>query len=124
MDTAQNKISRLDRSIARGGESVTIERLTTDPTTGASSVAMSIVVPAWIRSSEPQDLLSSEARDMQVVISSTVILAPMFGSPAVAYGLPLKDDRIIIQGNNANIEDVMPIYYGGTLVRVNLVARG
>lgn len=124
MSSAIEKIARLDRSIARTGETITIERLTTDATTGASVVNKSVNVPAWIRSSEPQDLTAPNVKDIQVVISSTAIMAATIGSPPEAFGLPIKDDRVLVQGFSANIEDIMPIYYGGTLVRVNLVVRG
>lgn len=123
-DTAQAKIDRLNRSIARGGESITIERLATNNTTGASVVEMSVATPAWIRSSEPQDLTAAGVKDIKIIISPTSIMAATIGSPPTAFGLPLKDDRILLQGFSANIEDLMPIYYQGTLVRVNIVARG
>lgn len=124
MDSAQNKIARLERSIARTGESVVIERLNTDPNTGASEIVKSVSVPAWIRSSHPQDLLDNEARNIRLVIGPTEILAPTAGSPPEAFGLPQRDDRIILQGFVGNLEQIAPIYYGGVLVRINMVARG
>jgi hypothetical protein len=125
MDTAGGKIARLERSIGRTGESIVLERLATDPTTGASVVVMSVVLPAWVRSSEPQDLLAGDGvRDIRIVVSPTILMEASIGSPPMAFGLPQRDDRIIVQGSSANIQDIMPIYWGGALVRVNLLARG
>lgn len=124
MDNAQNKIDRLERSIAREGETVTLERLSVDPTTGIQVIELSIVVPAWVRSSIPQDLIDNEARDMKVVISPRLLLAETVGSPPQAFGIPQRDDRIIIQGSSANIQQVDPIYYGGVPVRINMICRG
>lgn len=125
MDTAENKIARLEASIARAGEVVTFERLNTDPTTGVSTVEMVVSdVPAWIRSSAPQDLIDSEAKNMRVVVSPTRLLEPVVGSPPAAFGIPQRDDRIIIQGSPANVQQIDPIYYGGILVRINLLCRG
>lgn len=124
METAPTKIARLERSIARTGETVTLERLSTDPTTGASVVLMSLTLPAHVRASQPQDLLDNEARDIAVILSPTLLLAASIGSPPVAYGLPQRDDRVTVQGAPANVQTVMPLYYTGQLVRVNLLCRG
>lgn len=124
MDTAQNKIARLERSIAREGEVVTFERLATDATTGASVVVSSVEVPAWTRSSSPQDLVDGEARDIKITVSPTLLLAETIGSPPEAFGIPRRDDRVLIQNSPANIQNIFPIYWGGVLVRINLLARG
>jgi hypothetical protein len=42
----------------------------------------------------------------------------------MAFGLPQRDDRLLIQGDPSNVQEVAPIYYGGALVRVNLLCRG
>jgi hypothetical protein len=52
------------------------------------------------------------------------LLAATIGSPAVAFGIPERDDRLLIQGDRSNVQEVAPIYYGGALVRVNLLCRG
>jgi hypothetical protein len=41
------------------------------------------------------------------------------------FGIPRRDDHIIIgSGNPSNIEQIAPLYYGGLLCRVNLLCRG
>lgn len=125
METAATKIARLDRSIARTGETVTLQRTATDGSTGAVTVAMQLVdVPAHVRASAPQDLIDPEAKEMRVIISATHLLAETIGSPAVAFGIPARDDKLLIQGDPSNVQEVAPIYYGGSLVRVNLLCRG
>lgn len=124
MDTAEAKIARLERSIAREGQTVVFERLSTNPTTGASVVQLSLTVPAWTRASAPQDLADSEARDIRIVVSPTLLLAPAFGSPPMAFGLPQRDDRVLIEGIPTNIHTISPLYYGGVVVRINMICRG
>jgi hypothetical protein len=122
MSTAAEKIARLDRSIARAGDSVTIQRTATAGT-GAVTVTEQVVCPAHVRASAPQDLVDGSVKEIAVILSATPLLTPA-GSPPAAFGLPARDDRILIQGEPSNIVEVAPIYYGGELVRVNLLCRG
>jgi hypothetical protein len=68
-----------------------------------------------VRNFGPQDLAAGEVQDIRVVLSPT---------PLSTFGLPSRDDRIVIDGNPSNIEQIAPLYYGGQLVRVNLLCRG
>lgn len=125
METASRKIARLDRSIARTGETVTLRRTAVDGSTGSVSVALELSnVPAHVRASKPQDLIDPDAKEMRVVLSPTHILAATLDSPPVAFGIPERDDKVLIQGDPSNVQEVAPIYYGGALVRVNLLCRG
>lgn len=124
METAQSKIARLERSITRAGESVTFERVSADGTTGETVVQLSVVVPAHVRSSEPQDLIDSEARDIKIVVSPTVLMGTEIGSPPGVFGIPFRDDRVLVEGITANVQTISPIYYRNTLVRINILARG
>lgn len=126
METAARKIARLDRSIARTGETVTLQRTAVDGSSGAVAVALELPsCPAWVRASKPQDLIDPDAKEMRVVLSPTQLLAATLGgSPAVAFGIPQRDDKVLIQGDPSNVREVDPIYYGGALVRVNLLCRG
>lgn len=125
METASRKIARLDRSIARTGETVTLQRTAVSGSTGAVTVALELSdVPAHVRASAPQDLIDPDAKEMRVVLSPTQLLAATLGSPAAAFGIPERDDKVLIQGDPSNVQEVAPIYYGGALVRVNLLCRG
>lgn len=125
METAARKIARLDRSIARTGETVTLQRTAVDGSTGAVTVALSLPdVPTHVRANAPQDLVDPDVKEMRVILSATHLLAETIGSPAVAFGIPERDDKVLIQGDPSNVQEVVPIYYGGALVRVNLLCRG
>lgn len=150
METAARKIARLDRSIARTGQTITLERISADGATGAVTVALILPdCPAHVRASAPQDLEAPDIKESQVIISATQILsatsagAPLLaddgsmlladdgsplladaGSPPAVFGIPQRDDRVLIQGDPSNIQNVEPIYYGGELVRVKMLCRG
>jgi hypothetical protein len=124
MGTTAQKIARLDRSIARTGETVTIQRTVTAAATGNVTVIAQLDdCPAHVRASAPQDLVEGGVRETRVILSATHLLTAE-GSPPAVFGLPLIDDRILIQDDPSNIVEVAPIYYGGELVRVNLLCRG
>ena len=70
-----------------------------------------------MRAYGPQDLEAGGVQSIRVVLSPTEL-----GS----FGIPSRDDRIVINGNPSNVEQIEPLYYGpgGQLVRVNLLCRG
>lgn len=107
-------IAETDKAIAGYGQTVTIQRTAVDPDTGGITVADQVTCPAAVRTSAPQDL-EGDVVDIRVVLSPTGL---------GAFGVPSRDDRIIIDGNPSNIEQIGPLYYGGTLCRVNLLCRG
>jgi hypothetical protein len=108
-------ISRTDAAIAGYGQTVTLQRTAVDLTTGMISVTETIDCPAAVRTSAPQALEGGDVVDIRVVVTPTGL-----GS----FGLPSRDDRIVINGNPSNIETIGPLYYGGQLCRVNLLCRG
>lgn len=113
--TPQTMISSLDRALAPTGENVTLQRTAIDSSTGAITVSDEVTCPAQIRATAPQDLAAGEVQDIKVILSPTGL---------GAFGLPSRDDRIVIHGNPSNIEQIGPIYYGAQLVRVDLLCRG
>lgn len=122
MSTAAEKIARLDRSIARTGESIVLQRVMVDAA-AVVTLTEEITCPAHVRASQPQDLLEPGIREHRVILSATS-LAQTSGSPAGAFGIPRRDDRVVIQGEASNVQESQPIYYDGELVRVNILARG
>jgi hypothetical protein len=112
---AKTIIARLDATIAGYGQTVTLQRTAVDPVTGAISVTDTVDCPAAVRTSAPQALEGGDVIDIRVVVSPTGL-----GS----FGIPSRDDRIVIDGNPSNIEQIGPLYYGGQLCRVNLLCRG
>lgn len=113
--TPQTLIARLDAAIAGYGQTVTLQRTAVDPVTGAISVSDTVDCLAAVRTSAPQALEGSDVIDIRVIVSPSSL-----GS----FGIPSRDDRIVIEGNPSNIETIGPLYYGGQLCRVNLLCRG
>jgi hypothetical protein len=108
-------IARLDTGLAGYGQTVTLQRTTQD-SDGAVTVVDSADCPAKVRPYTPQDLEAGEVADIRVILSPTSL---------VTFGLPKRDDRIVIEDDNpSNIEQIEPLYYGGQIVRVNLLCRG
>jgi len=107
-------IARLDAAIAGYGQTVTLRRTTTDAN-GAVTVSEEVTCPAAVRNFGPQSLESGESREIQIVVSPTGL-----GS----FGVPRRDDKILIGTDDANITEIAPLSYGGALCRVNLLCRG
>ena len=113
--TPQIIIVRTDAAIAGYGQSVTLQRTAVDATSGIVTVADEVTCAAAVRNFGPQDLDAGDVQDIHVVLSPTGL-----GS----FGVPSRDDRIVIEGNPSNITQIAPLSYGGQLVRLNLLCRG
>jgi len=111
---AATAIAELDAGVAGYGQTVVLQRTAVDAA-GDVSVADSVTCPAKVRQFGPQDLEAGGVAEIQVIVSPTGL-----GS----FGVPSRDDRILIASNPSNIVQVAPLYYGGVLVRVNLLCRG
>lgn len=97
----------LDRQIAKHGQPVSFKR-------AAASLAISV----WVRAFRPDELVGTiTQRDRHVTVSPTGLST---------YGIPREQDKIIFgDGKTSTVQGgVEPIYFGTTLVRVDLVARG
>lgn len=113
--TPHHLIASLDAAIAGYGQTVTLQHTTVDAT-GAVTVADEVTCAAAVRNFGPQDLEPGEGvQDIRVIVSPTGL---------GVFGLPSRDDRILIDGNPANIVQIAPLSYGGAVVRVNLLCRG
>jgi len=107
-------IARLDAAIAGYGQTVTLQHTAVDAD-GASTVIEQIDCPASVRSYAPQDLEAGDVQSIRVILSPTSL---------GTFGIPSRDDPVLIDGNPSNVEQIAPLYYGGQLVRVNLLCRG
>ena len=115
---AATEIARLDRALAGYGQSVTLQRWATDPTTGANTVAEEVTIPAAVRQYGPQDIEAGEVTEIRVILSPTGLGA--FSPP----NLPRRDDLIVISGDATEIKQIAPVVHDGQLVRLNLLCRG
>lgn len=112
--TPQTIIAATDRAIAGYGQTVTLQHTAEDPATGAITIADEVTCPAAVRNFGPQDLEAGQVLEIRVVVSPT----------GLGAFVPRRDDRILIDGNESNITQIAPLYYGGQLCRVNLLCRG
>jgi hypothetical protein len=114
--TADDIIASLDAALAEYQQTVTLQRTAVDADGAISVVAEATDCPARVRPYSPQDLEATGVVDIRVVLSPTSI---------ATFGMPGRDDRILIEADNpSNIEMIDPLFYGGKLVRVNLLCRG
>ena len=113
--TPHQMIASLDAALAGYTQTVTLQRTAIDASSGAITVSDEVTCAAKVRPFGPQDLAAGEVQDIQVIVSPTGL---------GAFGIPNRDDRIVIGGNPSNVEQIAPLYYGGQLVRVNLLCRG
>lgn len=113
--TPQHMIAALDTALAGYGQAVTLQHTAVDAD-GAITVTDEIDCPAKVRPYGPQDLEAGEVKEIKVILSPTSL---------GAFGIPNRDDRIFVEVDNpSNVEQIEPLYYGGQLVRVNLLCRG
>jgi hypothetical protein len=110
-------VSRLDAAVAKYQPlTATLQRLSIDSATGATFVAKQVAdFPAFIKNFVPQDLEAGEVQDIRVVMS------PRWLS---TFGMPERDDRVIIDGNPSNVEQIGALKFCGQVVHVNLLCRG
>jgi hypothetical protein len=111
--TPTTLISRLDAAIAGYGQTVTLQHVSTD-SAGALVVDEEKTCPAAVRSFVPQDLEAGEVQDIRVIVSPT----------GLGSFVPTRADRVLIDGDPTDIQQIAPLYYGGQLVRVNMLCRG
>ncbi len=110
--TPETLIARLDAAIAQYGQTVTIQRTTTDAT-GASTVS-EITCAASVRPSGPQDVEAAGVVPIRVIVSPT----------GLGTFVPQPHDLILIDGDAADIQQIAPLTFGGRVVRVNMLCRG
>lgn len=115
MTEAESFIQALDEELAGYGQTVTLIHQSTDAD-GATTITDQVSCPAKVRPYTPQDLEAGEVRDIRVILSPTSLKI---------FGMPGRDTRIIIEDDDpSNIEQLEPLFYGGVLVRLNLLCRG
>ncbi len=114
-------LSALNRSLARAGQSVTLQRVT-----GGTTVVQAITLLAHVRGYEPQELVNGITQtDSKVILSPTSVAA--FNSGAAAgldIRVPIKGNRMIIAGRTRNVEAAIGLYEGADLVRIECRVLG
>ena len=122
---AASALSALDRALASNGEIVTLRRLTGD-------IAFDVECRAIVRGEVPDERRGDQVQDdSRVIISASEIVAAQWPGPRPEsltdtrdWRVPVPDDQIRIAGRWRYVEEAMPIYLRGALVRISLKVRG
>lgn len=112
-------IASLDRALAQQGQDIVLQRFTTDSEGVQSIVAEALCRAVVTGGGSPQELvpMPGESPNTMIIMSPTGLIA------AAWPGLPLKDDRVLIEGVPNNIEVVTPRLVNNQLVRIELQVR-
>lgn len=115
---------QLDRSLARVGQDVTLQRLI------GVTVAAQVICRAVVRGYDPSELIGGiTQQDLKVILSPTQIIVSGWQSfsatvPTQDQRVPVKDNKVIINGKTRNVEAAGGIYVAGELVRIEMRVRG
>lgn len=116
---------RLDRHLARNGETITLQRL--QFVAGVQTVAASVSCRAVVRGYRPTELIGGiTQQDSMVVLSPTEIIAAAWTSGRPAHEdtrVPQKGNRAVIAGRVRSVEAAVGIYVAGELVRIEMQVR-
>ncbi len=127
--SAAEEIAKLDRSLAKRGEDVILQR-----TTGTTNQATSSVkCRAFVRNYTAQELIAGIIQgESHVIISSTQIIAARWPGGVVATTppatsdprVPRTNDKVVVAGKVRNVQSATPIYIDGELVRIDVEVLG
>lgn len=110
MSLAAHEIAKLDRQMAKKGQTAKLERL---------SPAAIGDVRVFFRGYRPEELSGGIQQG-----DSTAILSPTSLKTSGLPGLPAVNWKLTISGRKRNVQAVEPVEMDGVLVRVNLWLRG
>jgi hypothetical protein len=128
--TPETAIAMLRRQIAAHGQDVQLERVTQGPS--GTQIIYSVDVRAFVRGYHPDELVGGIIQgDSKVTLSAVEIEAQGWPGPNSSTTptrqdrrIPRKGDDVWIEGRKRNIENAIPFYLNGQLVRIELNARG
>jgi hypothetical protein len=131
--TPETAIAILRRQLAAHGQNIRLRRVTQGP--GGTQVIYSVECRAFVRGYHPDELVGGIIQgDSKVTLSAAEIEAQGWPGPDSAITtttlsqqdrrVPRKGDDVRIEGRVRNIENAVPFYLNGELVRIELNARG
>lgn len=119
-------IDDLDRELRSCGEDVVLCRM--QLIAGVQSIAEQVTCRAFVRGYEPNQMMGGiTQQDSRVVISPTEIIASGWtsGKPANEdRRVPMKNNKVIIQGKVRNVEAAVGKYVANELVRIEMRVLG
>lgn len=117
----------LDSTLAEDGEDIEIHRLV-----GTQLIPIKVTCRAFVRGYKPDEIVGGiNQNDKRVILSPTEIIAKGWPGPNSSATptnrdrrVPIKGDRVVIQGRNYNVEVAGGIYVRDDLVRIEMQVRG
>lgn len=112
--TPASAIAELDAALLARGEDVTVQRIVTGGTVGAS-----VTCRAMVRALRAEELVGSLTQnDTRLILSPTAFTA-------ATWPLPVrKPDRVVLADRTATVEFPKHIRMAGVLVRIEILVRG
>jgi hypothetical protein len=128
--TPTNAIAMLDRQLAKHGQAIMLQRITS--AAGGVQVKANLQLQAFVRSFNPDELVGGIVQtDSKVILSPTEILREGWPGPNSSATptsqdrrVPRKGDNCRIAGRIRNIENAKPFYLDDELVRIELQVKG
>jgi hypothetical protein len=128
--TPETAIAMLRRQILAHGQNVRLERVTQGPS--GTQIIYKLNVRAFVRGYHPDELVGGIIQgDAKVTLSAAEIEAQGWPGPNSSTTptkqdrrVPIKGDDVWIAGRKRNIENAVPFYLNGELVRIELNTRG
>lgn len=114
-------IADLDEHLASEGQNVILQRVT-----GGTTVAQAVTLRAFVRGYQPDELVNGiTQQDAKLIFSPTGLASFNAGAAAgLDIRVPIKGNRVVINGRTRAIEAGVGIYVAGTLVRVEAAVKG
>ncbi len=108
-------IARLDERLAEAGDTVIVRRYTAPSGNPRPKIDVPDV-PATVRSVRAEDLVGNIDQTWSKIVLSPTMIATL---------LPLKkNDKVMVRGQERNVEIVKPISIQNVIVRVDLMVSG
>lgn len=116
-------IASLDARLASVGQTVTLQRRV------PNGSPVEVACKAFVRGYRPEELVGGiSQQDSFVILSQTEITAAGWPGAGPTTTLdprvPLKNDRVVINGRSRNIEAAVGISMADVLVRVEMQVKG
>lgn len=121
-------IADLDAALAETGQTITLRRLTLGP--NGVQIPFSVDCAAAVRGYAPNELVNGiTQQDSKVILSPTEITRAGWPGPAMVpttldRRVPLKNDKVIIDGRVRNVEAAIGVSVGSELVRLEIQVKG
>lgn len=125
MSDASRALVALDRSLARAGQDIVLQRM------NGAAVAAQVTCRAVVRGYTPQELVGGiTQQDSMVILSPSQIIAAgwkaftVTGEDPRDQRIPIKGNKAVISGKTRNVESAGGIYVDGQLVRIEMRVLG